>query len=87
MEAVELREETGRRIGELIGAKYIGIQAGFGDFESCYLFDDPVTGSCFAGRSVETARTGMYRCRDRFYTEKRIRDIARERTQRAAAAV
>lgn len=55
----ELRDRIGRRIARLLEVDYKGIQEGFKDVPGFYLFEDPVTGTSFAGDNLDDARQNL----------------------------
>ena len=54
-----LSDKEGREIARLLEVRYDGIQEGFQDIPSFYLFTDPVTGTTFAGTDLESAKQNL----------------------------
>ncbi len=54
-----LVDNLGKSIAKELGVKYMGIQEGFEDIPGFYLFEDPVTGTSFAGNDLEEAKQSL----------------------------
>lgn len=54
-----LVDNLGKSISKELRVKYMGIQEGFKSIPGFYLFEDPVTGTSFAGTDLEEARQSL----------------------------
>jgi len=54
-----LSDKVGREIAKILEIRYEGIQEGFEDVPSFYIFTDPVTGTSFAGSDLEETRQSL----------------------------
>ena len=67
-----LSNRIGKKIARQLGVEYKGIQKGFQDVPDFYWFEDPVTGSSFAGDDLQDAEQTLQDMRIKFGVTKEV---------------